>query len=218
MQINDCIRDALISTYGIPAGQINDMLLEWYRSRVPAPAPTVWKFVLTVGNDGANQYGYQTVGTPHGSLVPDIIGGQIVTHFIADVSNGLVSLDASSSQVGGGVPILLVAFEGFLTYHTRLRWSADHNDYRTIHGDLAEFLKSKDGQAVNANIYDTPAVPMEFLPGQLNDAEYAFLLAEGATPGQLNDMWLEFLRGQGYTGSLNDMTFQFWCENAGVIT
>ena len=53
---------------------------------------------------------------------------------------------------------------------------------------------------------------------QINDAEYEFLIAQGVAPAQLNDMWFEFLRGFGYTGALNDMLHQFWCEDSGVVS
>ena len=42
---------------------------------------------------------------------------------------------------------------------------------------------------------------------KLDDAEYEFLLAWGATPGQVNDMWLEMFTEIGYSGSLDDMFY-----------
>lgn len=49
----------------------------------------------------------------------------------------------------------------------------------------------------------------------LNDAEYRWLVAQGAAPAQINDMWFEFLTGKGYKGALNDMLYQFWCVDGG---
>jgi hypothetical protein len=45
---------------------------------------------------------------------------------------------------------------------------------------------------------------------QRNDAEYQWLIDQGATSRELNDMWFEVLRGLGYTGALDDMKKQFW--------
>ncbi len=52
--------------------------------------------------------------------------------------------------------------------------------------------------------------------GVLHDAEYEFLIARGVAASQLNDMWFSYLTGKAYTGSLNDMLYQFWCVNNGV--
>lgn len=53
--------------------------------------------------------------------------------------------------------------------------------------------------------------------GQLNDALLEALQASGATASQLNDAWYEIFIGQGYTGSFDDMMFEFWCSGSGSI-
>jgi len=52
----------------------------------------------------------------------------------------------------------------------------------------------------------------------ISDAQYEFLIAQGATAGQVNDMWYEVLAAAGYEGALDDMLYQFWCENAGDLS
>ena len=44
----------------------------------------------------------------------------------------------------------------------------------------------------------------------LQDAEYGWLVAHGATPGQINDMWFEYLTGLTLEGALVDMLNEFW--------
>lgn len=52
---------------------------------------------------------------------------------------------------------------------------------------------------------------------QLQDLEYEFLVANGATPAQINDMWLQLLPPVvGFSGDLNDMLLVFWC-NGGIF-
>ena len=51
----------------------------------------------------------------------------------------------------------------------------------------------------------------------LTDAEYEFLVFNGATPGHINDMWFEALISLGYSGTLDDMFHTFWCEDGGII-
>ena len=51
----------------------------------------------------------------------------------------------------------------------------------------------------------------------INDAEYEFLLANGSSAGHVNDMWYELLTSLGYSGSLDDMQYAFWCTDSGVI-
>jgi len=51
----------------------------------------------------------------------------------------------------------------------------------------------------------------------LNEAEYEFLLAQGMTAAALPDMWEALLSSLGYTGSLTDMWYEFWCVNDGVV-
>ena len=47
---------------------------------------------------------------------------------------------------------------------------------------------------------------------QLNDLEYQFLVANGATPSDINDMWKQILPPVvGFDGQLNDMLLPFWC-------
>ena len=51
----------------------------------------------------------------------------------------------------------------------------------------------------------------------LVDAEYEFLIANGATSEfHRNDMWFEILRLWGYVGALSDMMYQFWCDEGGI--
>ena len=48
---------------------------------------------------------------------------------------------------------------------------------------------------------------------QLQDLEYEFLQANGATATEINDMWLQILPPVvGFIGSLNDMQLVFWCS------
>lgn len=53
--------------------------------------------------------------------------------------------------------------------------------------------------------------------GSINDAEYSFLLANGADIAQLNDMWFQMLGNLGYTGALDDMLYEFWCVDGGAL-
>lgn len=52
--------------------------------------------------------------------------------------------------------------------------------------------------------------------GQLNDAEYEFLLSQGVSPAHINDMWFTYLRAKGYTGALDDMLAAWWGAGAPV--
>lgn len=52
---------------------------------------------------------------------------------------------------------------------------------------------------------------------EFNDAQYEFLIAQGAAPAQINDMWYEFLTTAGYTGTINDMLYTFWCIDGGAV-
>lgn len=49
----------------------------------------------------------------------------------------------------------------------------------------------------------------------INDAAQEFLVAHGITLAHINDMWQEFFEGLGYSGSLSDMWYKFWCEGGG---
>ncbi len=52
----------------------------------------------------------------------------------------------------------------------------------------------------------------------MNDAEYRWLIFQGATPGELNDMRFEFLRSLGFSGTYLDMRWAFWTmEAAGIL-
>jgi len=47
----------------------------------------------------------------------------------------------------------------------------------------------------------------------LQDLEWEFLVANGATPGEINDMWAEVLPPVvGFSAQLNDMLIVFWCS------
>ena len=48
----------------------------------------------------------------------------------------------------------------------------------------------------------------------LQDAEYRWLIEQGATAGQINDMWFEVLSNAGHTGTINDMLLAYW-DSAG---
>lgn len=51
--------------------------------------------------------------------------------------------------------------------------------------------------------------------GQINDAaaEWLKLKITGAVIGdQLNDLWFQYLTELGFTGALNDMQAEFWCD------
>lgn len=51
----------------------------------------------------------------------------------------------------------------------------------------------------------------------INDAEMEFLLAQGADPGNVDDMWFQLLINLGYIGSLDDMQWEFWCNDGGEV-
>lgn len=51
----------------------------------------------------------------------------------------------------------------------------------------------------------------------IDDAEYEFLLAQGADAGHVNDMWFSMLTNLGYSGALDDMKHDFWCIDGGVL-
>jgi len=53
--------------------------------------------------------------------------------------------------------------------------------------------------------------------GDLQDAEYQFLVAKGATPSSIPDMWFQLLETLGYSGTLSDMLAKFWCVDSGII-
>ena len=46
----------------------------------------------------------------------------------------------------------------------------------------------------------------------LNDLEWQFLRVQMpvGTSTTLNDMWMDYLSNLGYTGTINDMKFQYW--------
>jgi len=47
--------------------------------------------------------------------------------------------------------------------------------------------------------------------GEIDDAEYQFLVARGEVPAQVNDMWEHYLRvTKGFSGALDDMKYAFW--------
>ena len=48
----------------------------------------------------------------------------------------------------------------------------------------------------------------------ITDLEYAWLGSEGFT-GHLENRWFDYLRSLNYTGALNDMLLQFWCDDGG---
>jgi len=51
----------------------------------------------------------------------------------------------------------------------------------------------------------------------LQDAEYEFLIAQGATPATIPDMWFEWLGSLSYTGALSDRIKSFWCVGGGAL-
>lgn len=53
--------------------------------------------------------------------------------------------------------------------------------------------------------------------GHVNDLWYLLLEQQGFSTGSLGDRLFDWLRSLGYTGSLNDMLYQFWSDG-GVIT
>jgi len=50
--------------------------------------------------------------------------------------------------------------------------------------------------------------------GQTDDLWFLYLINEGVSQASLNDMWFEWFTGKGYTGAINDMWLQFWCDQA----
>jgi hypothetical protein len=50
----------------------------------------------------------------------------------------------------------------------------------------------------------------------LRQAEYEFLLTQGAIAAHKQDMWFAFLTGKGFVGSLSDMLQQFWAGGGSV--
>lgn len=51
----------------------------------------------------------------------------------------------------------------------------------------------------------------------LQDAEYQFLISQGATPASIPDMWFQMLGTLGYTGALSDRIKDFWCVGEGSL-
>ncbi len=49
--------------------------------------------------------------------------------------------------------------------------------------------------------------------GNLDDAEYEFLVAVPITKGNINDMWFTHLRALLLTGTLTEMRDSFWTTN-----
>jgi hypothetical protein len=53
--------------------------------------------------------------------------------------------------------------------------------------------------------------------GQTDDLEFLLLEQQGYTTGTISDRWFAFLRAAGYTGTLNDMFYQFWLAGGIVV-
>lgn len=51
----------------------------------------------------------------------------------------------------------------------------------------------------------------------ISDAEYEFLVAQGADSASIPDMWFQLLGTLGYTGSLSDRLKDFWCIGGGSL-
>lgn len=51
----------------------------------------------------------------------------------------------------------------------------------------------------------------------ITDAEYEFLIVQGASPGNVQDMWSEYLQSLGWSGSVSDMKNSFWVKEGGGV-